>query len=165
MSTPQHAKIENFELFGMTVRMAPPGLWFYADSYLSAAKAVPLPATTDQFDPARVFLVLRALELALKAFLSLKGRSLAKLAGGPFGHDLASLLARAEQDGLLDIVPLQPDQREEIQRASMYYKGKVFEYPALTEAIRAYPDRPKNMDALLGAATSLVSALDQPCSA
>jgi hypothetical protein len=94
MITPQHAKIENFELFGMTVHMAPPGLWFYADSYLSAAKAVPLPATTDQFDPARVFLVLRGLELALKTFLSLKGRSLAKLAGGPFGHDLASLLAR-----------------------------------------------------------------------
>jgi hypothetical protein len=46
----------------------------------------------------------------------------------------------------------------------MYYKGKVFEYLALTEAIHAYPDRPKNMDALLGAANSLVSALDQPCS-
>ena len=46
----KHAKVENFDLFGATVRMGPPGLWFYADSYLSAAKALHSP--TERFDPA-----------------------------------------------------------------------------------------------------------------
>jgi hypothetical protein len=157
----KHAKIENLDLFGTFVRMGPMGLWFYADSYLSAAKS--LPAPTDRLDPARVFLLLRALELGLKSFLSLKGRSLAELAGGEFGHDLAGLLAQAEQDGILDLVALQPPHREEIRRASGYYERKVFEYPTLKEAIRAYPDRPKNLDTLLGAAVLLVEALDEPC--
>ena len=78
----KHTKIEKLDLFGTIIPWGPPALWFYANDYLSAAKALLSPI--ERFDPAPVFLLLRALELALKAFLSLKGCPLEKLAGGKF---------------------------------------------------------------------------------
>src|SRR5690349_16675963 len=94
----RHSKVEFVSIAGVTAHMGPLGLQTYAADFLSAAKEVAPPDI--RFSQARTFLVCHALELALKAFLSLKGYSLEKLAGGQFGHNLDELLTQAEQHGL-----------------------------------------------------------------
>ena len=62
--------VESISIAGATARMAPLGLQIYAADFLAAAKAVPSPVVP--FAPARMYLACHAVELALKAFLSLK---------------------------------------------------------------------------------------------
>lgn len=158
-SSRKNAKIENASIFGIRLRFGPPGLIVYADHFLAAAK---IAATDVPFNPARMFLTCRTLELGFKAFLSLKGYSLEKLAGGPFAHDLENLLLEAEQHDLHQLVTLSESHRFQIVRASGYYHEKVFEYPAITEALGGYPDLP-DVDELVGAADALLSVLREPC--
>ena len=99
--------------------------------------------------------------LALKAFLSLKGCSLKRLAGGEFGHDLESLLSKAEQNGLAALVTLEEHHTFQIRRASSYYANKVFEYPAVFEAMRGYPEYPDSA-LLISAAERLIPVLREP---
>jgi hypothetical protein len=49
-----------------------------------------------------------------------------------------------------------------VLRSSAYYREKVFEYPAIAEALKAYPGNP-DTDLLLGVARALVTALREPC--
>ena len=51
---------------------------------------------------------------------------------------------------------------EEIQRADKYYSEKVFEYPAISEAIEGYPQKP-NLVVLRSAAELLVIRLEALC--
>lgn len=81
-----HKRIETFQVFGMRLHIAP-ALWSFASQYQRAARAVP----ASPFNAARFYLACHALELALKAFLSTKGRSLKSMAKHP-GHDLAAAL-------------------------------------------------------------------------
>jgi HEPN domain-containing protein len=156
----KHARVENLSIFGTFARMGRLGLYMYASDFLSVAKVAAPPKV--KFVPARTFLACRALELALKAFLSLKGRPLEQLAGGEFGHDLENLLAGAEREGLSDLVSLEEPQLAEIRRASKYYSEKVFEYPALGEAVQGYPYNP-DINLLLDAASAMVAVLEEPC--
>lgn len=158
----RHAEVEILSFGGITARMGPVGLIVYADHYLSAAKATKAPENAANFPLVRTFLACRAVELALKAFLSLKETSLVQLADGPFGHDLKNLVEQAEKLELNHLVKLSDSQRNEVIRASTYYRDKVLEYPAITEAIRAYPGMP-NANVLIEAAELLVLALREPC--
>lgn len=152
--------VEDAWMWGLRIRMAPIGLQTYAADFVSSAKAVEPPSVP--FAPARIYLACHALELALKAFLSLKGRSLEQLAGGKFGHDLECLLKEAEQHGLDKLVNFDEPQKSQIRRASNYYKRKIFEYPSIHEAACAYPGSP-NTAMLISAAEALVAALKVPC--
>jgi hypothetical protein len=107
-------------------------------------------------------LACHAIELLLKAFLSIKGSSLIKLSESKFGHNIDAILEEAEAQGLSELVKLSCDQKTEIRSASYYYSGKVFEYPAMGEAIAAYPRLP-NLELLYEAANILVRYLDIPC--
>jgi hypothetical protein len=158
----KHAQIETISIAGITAPMGPAGLIFYSKSFLSAAKSITVSSEMD-FMPARTYLVCHALELSLKAFLSLKGHSLAALADPAFGHDLGALLAEAEKHGLSDIAKLTASHQFQIQRASKYYLEKVFEYPAIGEMVTTnYGDRPST-DVLISGAEVLVAALYDPC--
>jgi hypothetical protein len=164
-SARRHAKIENLSIAGASGRFGPVGLILYADHFLSAAKTAdnaPPPQLGGLFVPARLFLACRTLELALKAFLSLKKCSLEELAGGVYGHDLESLMVEAEKRGLQALFKFEDRQQAEIVRASTYYFEKVFEYPALMEAVHGYPKLP-DASLLIDAAEALVSALREPC--
>ena len=161
-SARQHTKIETLSFAGLTMRFGPVGLIVCADHFLAAAKSTHPPVTAPAFPLVRTFLVCRALELALKAFLSLKGCSMEQLAGGPFGHNLESLVAEVEKRDIHALVKLEKRQWAEIIRASTYYSEKVLEYPALMEAVYAYPKLP-DANILIGTAEVLVSALRQPC--
>jgi hypothetical protein len=159
----RHAQIENMSLLGTHIRMGPVGLWVYASSFLQAAKALE-PGTESPRWPAGFYLVCHALELLLKAFLSIKGRTLPELADH-FQHDLQALVKEATAAGLRDLVELDPKQLGEIERASRYYSEKVFEYPALAVVSGLHPDYPKlpDFDVLVRAADGLAEVLRQPC--
>lgn len=140
--------------------MGPIGLQLYAEGYFAAAQALPTPQVP--FEPVRPYLVCHAIELGLKAFLSLKGHEMVNLAEGQFGHKLSAILKEAESAGLADEVPLSTAHREAINGAERYYAGKVFEYPAVGEALAAYPGMPP-LNTLFEAAALLTSSLAQPC--
>lgn len=156
----KHTQVESFSVAGVSARMAPSALHFYADAYVSAARGM---VAGSLFNPVRSYLACHALELALKAVLSLKERSLRELAGPSFSHGLANLLAQAEQHGLTDFISLTPEQRDQLTRASDYYSEKVFEYPALDEAAIAYPQMP-DIGLVIAVTDALVGALHDPCS-
>jgi hypothetical protein len=159
-----HAKrfseVEKISVFGITERMGPLGLQLYAETYLTAAKALPTPK--GPFEPVRPYLVCHAIELGLKAFLSLKGFQMVNLAEGQFGHKLSSILSEAESAGLLEAVPLTVAHRDAINAAECYYAGKVFEYPAIGEALSGYPSMP-SLTLLFEAGALLTSSMAQPC--
>lgn len=154
------AEIERISIAGINESMGPLGLHMYAESYLSAAQALPEPKVP--FEPVRPYLVCHAIELALKAYLSLRGATMVDLADGAFGHNLESILAKAIEGDLANLVPLTESQTKAIRLATTYYAGKVFEYPAIGEALSAYPQSPP-IEVLFEAAACLVEALRQPC--
>lgn len=156
----EFAKVERISLFGAVARIGPISLWQYAQSYESAARHVPKPDAP--YEPVRYYLVCHAIELALKAYLSLHHVTMHELSESPYGHKLDIILSKAEAKGLLALVSLSTDQLAEIRKATKYYNGKLFEYPAYGEAFRAYPDLP-NLTTLFFAASKLVDTLAQPC--
>ena len=78
------------------------------------------------------------------------------------GHNLEALLRNADEKGFAALVRIDEPQRQVIRRASVYYEGKVFEYPAVAEALSGYPSLP-TLDLLLAAASILVNSLREPC--
>ena len=154
----KHAEVERFELAGLKLHFSPAGLIIYAKHYLDAATT----AADAQFNPARTFLACRSLELALKALLALRGIPLPRLLTGEYGHNLHQILAEAERKDLNEFVKLNGNQRAAIKRASDYYEEKVFEYPALAEAVHAYPKMP-DTQILIEVAELLVTSLHRPC--
>ena len=158
----QFAEAERLSLFGSKpFPMGPIGLWVYAERYRDGA--LRLSATENaEYDPVRHYLVCHAIELALKAFLSLRGMTLLELSEGAYGHNLDTILASADSKGMAEFVSLTDEHRAEIRDATLYYAGKVFEYPALSEAVVAYKRAP-DISILLSAASALIEALAEPC--
>jgi hypothetical protein len=154
------AEIERLSMFGVTERMGPVALHLYAEKYLAAAQA--LPPQNVPFDPVRLYLACHAIELCLKAFLSLHGQEMLAMADGKLGHKLGAILEAADRAGLKTVVSLSKEQLAAIRHAETYYAGKVFEYPAVGEALSGYPSLPP-LEALLEAAVTLVSTLAKPC--
>jgi hypothetical protein len=154
------AQIERISIFGITERMGPLGLHMYANAYFNAARSLPLP--TVPFDPVRSFLVCHSIELGLKAFLSLQGSAMLELADGSYGHNLETILKKVDEKHLGASVGLTEAQRAAVRHASLYYAGKVFEYPAVGEAISGYPGMPA-IDTLFEVAGKLVDSLRQQC--
>jgi hypothetical protein len=158
---PRSTFVERISIAGITAHTGPLGLILYARWYLFAARQVTAPPET-RLETVRTYLSCHAVELALKAFLSLKGQSLVDLSGGAYGHNLAAILAEAEAQGLAEMATLTADHKLEISRASEYYAEKLFEYPAVGEALTGFPGWPNN-ESLIAAADALVGALYDPC--
>jgi hypothetical protein len=159
----RHAEVEGVTIFGTTVRLAPYGLIVFAEYYLLAARAVQAPEKAPDFPLVRTFLACHAVELALKAFLAMKGASLVELLGGPYGHNLKNLIEEAEKRDLQAFIKLDDGQRAEIIKASEYYSEKVLEYPSLIEAVFGQPNKMPNADVLIGVVDTMVSVLHEPC--
>jgi hypothetical protein len=158
---------EGISVLGATAR---PTFAFhsYAADFLAAAKSAALPPPPNPylvFAPARPYLVCHALELALKAFLSLKGEHGVGELANKFQHDLKKLLDEAERLGLrADVAWWGDEQASQIGHASVYYSNKVFEYPALGEMLSGYSDMP-DTNILIDLAEKLITALQEPCGA
>lgn len=160
----KHALVEEATIFGIRSPFGAVGLIVMAQRFLGAAKIVREGRPEDErWSPVEHFLACRTIELGLKAFLSLKGKKLQELSGGPYGHDLQNLLAEADTNDMADLIPLTEIERFNIERAHRYYLEKVFEYPAVIEALKGYPEV-ANVDHLLTIGDRLVSQLMDPCS-
>ncbi len=154
----QHASVENISVLGVQGRMGPLGLWMYAHAYLRAAKA--LPGTEVPFEPVRYFLVCQSIELLLKASLSLNGAKLLELADAAYGHNLEALLEAVAKTGRP--LAIATSHCSEIRKAAKYYVEKVFQYPAVAQAMLGYPDLP-DFAVLIEAADILDADLEKPC--
>lgn len=152
------ASLDPVSILGFQFSLATMGLWMYAEDYLLAAKAAPL----TELNMVRFSLTCHAIELLLKASLSVDGESLLTLSGGSFGHDLTRLLTAAISRPTGASIPLSPAHQTEIRKASAYHAAKVFEYPAPAEALSAYASRP-DLNVLMDAAEILRTHLDTPC--
>ncbi len=154
------AVIEHIGIANIRERIGPLGLHMYADAYLKAYDALPPPEVP--FEPVRPYLLCHSVELALKAFLSLRGMSMLELAAPALAHNLSALFDKATSMSLLDYVQLAPEEGVAVKQANNYYEGKLFEYPAFGEALAGYPERP-DLKTIHGAATKLVANLRQAC--
>jgi hypothetical protein len=158
----RHAAVDIVTIFGVTERFGPIGLILYAEFFLAGARDTRAPVQAPNFPVVRAYLACHSLELAFKAFLALKGKLLLELAGGPYGHDLKFLIEEADRNDLRELVTLDDQQRSQIVVASEYYGEKVFEYPAVSEALFGYPKMP-DTDVLIAAAEALIEPLKEPC--
>ena len=153
-----HSEVDRLQIAGLTWNFAPFGLIFTSRKFMEAARVVVAQEqgqTHVGWYPVGKYLACHSIELSLKAFLTLKGERL--LRAKRFGHNLSNLLDISERRGLWDMVALSVDERTEIQRTSPYYSEKVFEYPSLVEAARAYPGEPDS--------SHLLAAAEKPDSA
>lgn len=155
----KHAEVERISIAGMEWRHPPMFFHVIASDYLRVLEA-------DRFPPAyshaRHFLACRATELALKSFLSLKGYVMTVLSAPPLSHSLEQLLGEAQKAGMNQYLKVNPRHVAEIKKGSPYYSEKVFEYPAVVEAARAYSDAP-DVEVLADFATLLLNAIYQDC--
>ena len=106
-----------------------------------------------------------SIELVLKAFLLVKGVSKQELKENPLGHNLETLLQRAEKQGLGSLVHISPGQQSELVRANNYYKSKQFEYfdlPMIMEATTGYKKLP-DLTLLDQLADTLITGLRSYC--
>lgn len=129
----------------------------YALEFFEAAKRE-VALNKGSFSPARLFLACHALELALKAYLALRGQGPGATSATGVKHDLRVLLAQAEACGLRELAQLTPQHLAQIRRCAPYHSHAVFEYPALAEALRGHPRAP-DFEVLLSAAALLVPAV------
>lgn len=102
-----------------------------------------------------------AIELALKAFLRLRGVP-SKDLKNQLKHDLEKILLRVDAKGLVECVVLTKEQRAAVVHANKYYKAKVLEYFSGAEALRGYIDLP-DLSVLDAAAQALIDGLKAPC--
>ncbi|MEO7127833.1 MAG: hypothetical protein ABI040_03055, partial [Rhodoferax sp.] len=109
-----YAQVENISMLGVTERLGPLGLWFYAESYLRAARMLPANRDTGVHIP-RAFLICHAVELALKSFLAIaKNYTLTRFVREKGGHNLEHWLNEAKGMGLADHVTLTQGQEKAI---------------------------------------------------
>jgi hypothetical protein len=119
----------------------------------------------DPFSPVHYFLYCRSIELSLKAFLLAKGVEISMIKRPKWvGHDLERALEEAELRGILDIVEIACEEREELGKANYYYKNKQgFEYADDCEVLMRLGSMMPNLKVLSEFASMLVAKLDGVC--
>jgi hypothetical protein len=154
----RQASLDPLTILGHQFSLASLGLWMYAEEYIGIATAAP----STKLNMAQFALICHAIELLLKASLSVDGEALLALSEGPYGHDLDALMTAAMSKPTCLRSPLSPEHQAEIRRAAKYHTEKVFLYPAPAEALQAYPSKP-DMATLTEAAQVLLEHLEVPC--
>ncbi len=142
-----------------TFRMNPVGFAIYAEQFLKAAQSVP---KSSEFTPVPYYLLCRALELILKAFLLAEGHGLTELKDR-YHHDLQALWKAARKEGLSEVVSSLPAEIEsDIALANSYYKGKAFEYFDSRRWAHGYEELPP-LDRIGHSTAALVETLKPYC--
>jgi hypothetical protein len=96
-------------------------IYVYGQEFLRAALKTGSPLV-------RAFLLGQALELLLKAYLLNSGLTSTRLMRRPFGHNIARLLAEANDHGLGSVARVSAQTAKDITVFSEAYAGKVFQY-------------------------------------
>ena len=155
----RQASLETLTILGVPGEFGALGLWMYADEYLDAAQTVP---STNKLNLVRSALTCHAIELLLKASLSVDGENLLTLSEAPFGHNLEKLLATMLSKPTGRSAQLECHHIDAIRSAAKYHDQKIFEYPAPAEALAGYPHLP-DIPTLTNAAELLLNHLEDPC--
>ena len=153
----QFTTIAKASIMGLVIDMSAFGLHHYADKYLEAAKK--LTPVLSEIDPARSYLICHSIELSLKAYLCMKGINMPEAIR--YMHNLEKIIDKCIKLDLSTLVKLTNSEIEEIKKASIYYAGKVFEYPSIVEGSTGYSSKP-NMQTLIEIADKLVQELRAP---
>src|SRR5258706_5708298 len=115
----------------------------WAGDFLHAAKASI--ETARRGSVVQHFLCCQSIELGLKAYLLLKGRTRKELANTRrFGHQLDRLLKVCESERIGKHVPITDDDRRLIQEAGSWYVNpdKRLPYFQVLDALRGFRDLP-----------------------
>lgn len=131
-------------------RLLPLSVISQASDFLRAARREVEEGQTS-FCLLEYFLVARALELALKAFLLTRGYAEPDVVR--IRHDLEACLREARDVGLGEVFEPTEAQLSALRRINPYYVSKDLEY--LTTGRKDFPD----VDALLRCASSLIDAI------
>ena len=154
----QFTTITKVSIMGLVVDMSAFGLHHYAEKYLEATKK--LMPVLSEIDPARSYLMCHSIELSLKAYLCMKGINMPEAI--KYMHNLEKIIDKCIKLDLSTLVKLSKSEIEEVKKASIYYAGKVFEYPSIVEGNTGYSSKP-DMQLLLLVAERLVEELKAPC--
>jgi|APDOM4702015118_1054815.scaffolds.fasta_scaffold183153_1 hypothetical protein len=155
----RHAQQQRVSIFGIPFDAGPYGLILRAKMFADAARLIPTP--TAGHDWAKWHLVCHALELGLKAFLTLQGSTLEDVFEA-YGHKIDLALSDAMSMGLSAAVPLTAHQRKIIRMLATPHAEKVFEYPSIVFVMTDAHSLP-SIDATLEIADTLVQQLYGPC--
>lgn len=136
-------------------RTTPLGLWSYAKDFSEAADIILEKKGESALFPPLYYLYGHSIELALKAFLRTRGRSLDDLK--KLGHDIGKIYPKAMEAGLSAEVSLTTGQAEALELFSSYYMNKEFEY------IKTGYKKLPTTSVLRDAADALVSGLKRLC--
>ena len=134
------------------------GLLLHSRDFLLAAELV-LNRATGVSLPA-YFLLGRSVELSLKAFLLKSGMTPKQLKVPPFGHNLTSLLSKANKNGLYTYVKFDSIEVGTIELLSFDYMNKRLEY-RITGGTYYLP----RIEVTEEVTRRLVSGLEQFCNA
>ena len=137
------------------LNMGPIGFHVYARKFLEA-----IPPPSKEYSPVPYYCVCRALELALKAFLSANGVSSRKLKSKKFGHDLLALWNLAREYDLARHYPATALAQAELAKANVCYAEKGFEYFQLRFMMRNEPPLP-SLELLTSMARDMLQAIRQ----
>jgi len=140
------------------MNMGPTGFIVYASDFLDAYKKF---ETDKAFSPAKYYLACRAVELSLKAFLSLSGVSF-NVIKNKLQHDLDKILRKSKELGIDSIVPITENEKIEIVKANGWYSRKGFEYFAIQNMVESKDSLP-NINVISNLAEKLISVLEPKC--
>ena len=143
----------------MVLHISPLGFHRYAAEFLRAAQVFKI---NDGFSPAPYYLICRSIELALKAFLLVKGVPKKSLKEKNLGHDLEKVLKKAISMGIDNVLPISRQHRKEVRKANTYYASKGFEYFEVIRAVTGYRNLP-DLPALSDFASLLIAKLEPIC--
>jgi hypothetical protein len=121
-----------------------------ADDFVTAGDRV-ASAERDRASPTPFYLYAHGIELALKAYLILRGFDDGGLR--KVGHDLEAALAEAQANRLSEGLALAPEGELAIRMINPYYEGKELEY--LVTGFKRYP----TLGALARCARTLIQRL------
>lgn len=139
--------------------ISPLGFHRYASEFLSAARSI---EQSDIFSPVPYYLLCRALELTLKAFLLARGLSKKELKNmKKYGHDLEKLFNISDEMGLRSITHISDEYKQLVSASNDYYGSKAFEYFDVYRAMQGYSGLPdiNKLDEFVG---QLIADLE-PC--
>jgi hypothetical protein len=141
------------------IDMSSMGFFIDSEDFLSAYKAY---APKRPFSSAKCFLVCRAFELALKAFIASKGESRNSIKAG-CGHDLVKGLALAKRKGLLALVGISDADEIEVELANNWYKSKRLEYFEARNIPDVANGRTPDHQCIAVTASNILESIRQTC--
>lgn len=117
--------------------------------------------TDRPFSPAKYYLGCKSIELSLKAFLLLNGKS-RNYISNTISHNLEKSLEKCNEFRLQSLVSISANQEKEIVNLNSWYERKGFEFFEMKNLVSSPRDLPP-IENVAEICKLLLAALEQPC--